>query len=172
MKAFVVNRVGDFGFILGLFLLFWRWAASGSRAPTPARSARAGDWLHGRPGAPANPCESTGPARRRRRRPRHPLGPTLTFRELRDQIVIQGTGVAEHLRDQSSGAWRCSRWSACCFFVGAMGKIAQLPLYVWLPDAMAGPTPVSALIHAATMVTAGVYMVARLNFIFACRRPP
>jgi len=52
-------------------------------------------------------------------------------------------------------------------FVGAMGKSAQLPLYVWLPDAMAGPTPVSALIHAATMVTAGVYMVARLNFIFA-----
>ena len=52
-------------------------------------------------------------------------------------------------------------------FVGAMGKSAQLPLYVWLPDAMAGPTPVSALIHAATMVTAGVYMVARLNFLFA-----
>jgi NADH-quinone oxidoreductase subunit L len=51
-------------------------------------------------------------------------------------------------------------------FVGAMGKSAQLPLYVWLPDAMAGPTPVSALIHAATMVTAGVYMVARLNFLF------
>ena len=52
-------------------------------------------------------------------------------------------------------------------FVGAMGKSAQLPLYVWLPDAMAGPTPVSALIHAATMVTAGVYMVARLYFLFA-----
>ena len=52
-------------------------------------------------------------------------------------------------------------------FVGAMGKSAQLPLYVWLPDAMAGPTPVSALIHAATMVTAGVYMVARLSYIYA-----
>src|SRR5205814_1916777 len=52
-------------------------------------------------------------------------------------------------------------------FVGATAKSAQIPLYVWLPDAMAGPTPVSALIHAATMVTAGVYMTARLNFLFS-----
>src|SRR5205823_4427731 len=55
---------------------------------------------------------------------------------------------------------------ALCMFIGATGKSAQIPLYVWLPDAMAGPTPVSALIHAATMVTAGVYMIARLNFLF------
>ena len=52
-------------------------------------------------------------------------------------------------------------------FLGAMGKSAQIPLYVWLPDAMAGPTPVSALIHAATMVTSGIYMVARLNFMYS-----
>jgi NADH-quinone oxidoreductase subunit L len=56
---------------------------------------------------------------------------------------------------------------ALCFFIGACGKSAQIPLYVWLPDAMAGPTPVSALIHAATMVTAGVYMVCRLSFLYA-----
>ena len=58
-------------------------------------------------------------------------------------------------------------WAALFLFIGASGKSAQIPLYVWLPDAMAGPTPVSALIHAATMVTAGVYMVARMSSVYA-----
>src|SRR6185295_1152067 len=66
------------------------------------------------------------------------------------------------------GLWEVGTVTAVCllFFVGACGKSAQIPLHVWLPDAMEGPTPVSALIHAATMVTAGVYMVARLGPLY------
>jgi len=64
-------------------------------------------------------------------------------------------------------SWKLTTLIGLCFFLGAAGKSAQIPLYVWLPDAMAGPTPVSALIHAATMVTAGVYMVCRMSFLYA-----
>ena len=105
-KAFVVNRIGDFGFLLGMFGVF---ALFGTLDFERVFSAAAAD-----------------PSR---------YSPALT-------IVC------------------------LCLFVGAVGKSAQVPLYVWLPDAMAGPTPVSALIHAATMVTAGVYMVARCNVLF------
>jgi NADH-quinone oxidoreductase subunit L len=106
-KAFVVNRIGDAGFLLGTFLLFWSM----------------GPGLH-----------------------------TLSFSD-----------IAAHARGIPVDTVTII---TLLFFVGATGKSAQLPLYVWLPDAMAGPTPVSALIHAATMVTAGVYMIARLNFLF------
>lgn len=107
MKAFVVNRIGDFGFLIGLFLL-WKTFQ------------------------------------------------TFTF-----------SGVAgEVLKNISSGVDLPLSLIALTLFIGATGKSAQIPLYVWLPDAMAGPTPVSALIHAATMVTAGVYMVARNHFIY------
>jgi NADH-quinone oxidoreductase subunit L len=103
-KAFVVNRVGDFGFGLGIMLI----------------------WVN--------------------------LG-TLSFREVFDQIGTLDEGTITLI--------------ALLLFAGAVGKSAQFPLHVWLPDAMEGPTPVSALIHAATMVNAGVYMVARANPIFA-----
>ena len=106
-KAFIVNRIGDFGFLVAMFLLFANLGHAGLR---------------------------------RRRRPRAGSSP------------IGGAVVT----------------AICLFlFLGCAGKSAQIPLYVWLPDAMAGPTPVSALIHAATMVTAGVYLVARSAVLFA-----
>jgi len=109
-KAFIVNRIGDFGFMLGMFLLFRTF---GTLDFVPL-FAKADPW------------------------PYEPVG--------------------------HAGAFTI----ACLLlFAGACGKSAQLPLYVWLPDAMEGPTPVSALIHAATMVTAGVYVVARSHILFA-----
>lgn len=104
-KAFILNRIGDFGFIMGLALLFITVGQYG-----------------------------------------------FSFESLLAHI--------DHLQPATAAL------IAALLFVGAMGKSAQIPLYVWLPDAMAGPTPVSALIHAATMVTAGIYMVARFSFLY------
>ncbi|HYG61265.1 MAG TPA: NADH-quinone oxidoreductase subunit L [Thermoanaerobaculia bacterium] len=112
-KAFIVNRVGDFAFLVGMFALIERFGTLSYDGIFPV--------------VEADPGLVTGP---------YVLG--LTF----------------------------AGFVTLCFFIGAMGKSAQIPLYVWLPDAMAGPTPVSALIHAATMVTAGVYMVVRSNVLF------
>ena len=110
-KAFIMNRIGDFGFILGIF------------------------WL----------INSFG---------------TTSYHNLFDPQ----TGVLSIISEKNSGVLVAI---SLLFFVGAMGKSAQIPLYTWLPDAMAGPTPVSALIHAATMVTAGIYMIARSNIIYS-----
>lgn len=108
-KAFIVNRIGDFGFILGICLLY-----------TMAGTVKYGDF----------------------------------------------GSIMGRLAGQGWLGWPIGYWVAILLFVGCAGKSAQIPLYVWLPDAMAGPTPVSALIHAATMVTAGVYVVARCHGIF------
>ncbi len=104
-KAFIVNRVGDFGFIVGLVTMFFYVGKLG-----------------------------------------------FDYFALEEYIALVPIPVLTFI--------------GIALFVGAMGKSAQIPLYVWLPDAMAGPTPVSALIHAATMVTAGVYMVARFHFLY------
>ena len=103
-KAFITNRVGDLGFLLGIFCL---WRLFGDLD----------------------------------------FSDMATKRLTQDQLGLAG-------------------WAGLFLFIGACGKSAQIPLYVWLPDAMAGPTPVSALIHAATMVTAGVYMMGRMHFLY------
>src|SRR5262249_24910020 len=107
-KAFIVNRIGDFAFLIGMFLLIQHFS-------------------------------------------------TLNF----DGVFqgVKGLGV--------DTGWGWLTIAAICLMIGATGKSAQVPLYVWLPDAMEGPTPVSALMHAATMVTAGIYMIARSNAIFS-----
>jgi NADH-quinone oxidoreductase subunit L len=164
MKAFVVNRFGDFGFIVGLMLLFWGLGGAWQARPELLRNL---DYVPNvemntmAGGSTAAAAEALAP-----RVHGVKVGPTMNFRELRDQVVIEATGVKEHLAGATVWGIPLMMLIGMLLFVGAMGKSAQLPLYVWLPDAMAGPTPVSALIHAATMVTAGVYMVARLNFLF------
>ncbi len=113
MKAFIVNRVGDFGFALGIFLVFWVFGS-------------------------------------------------VSY----DQIFAGVAGKAKDTVSFLGYQVPMIELAACLLFMGAMGKSAQFLLHTWLPDAMEGPTPVSALIHAATMVTAGVFMVARLSPIF------
>ncbi len=199
MKAFVVNRVGDFGFVTGLFLLFWGLGGAWSATSGDYRHELSGENPIGQVTAKVRPLaelelpEGEGEGHKPHAVELHGtrpvlVGPTVSFRELRNQLAItDGHGhrplveggeltVETHGRTLTSkfeGLAKKTAWGmplvfliCLCFFIGAAGKSAQLPLYVWLPDAMAGPTPVSALIHAATMVTAGVYMIARLNFLF------
>ena len=121
-KAFIMNRIGDFGFLLGMMLLF---IGAGTLK------------YYGTPGGVGNLGVLDG---------------VLRDPQLLNKGILAGLGGTTLI--------------ALLLFVGACGKSAQIPLYTWLPDAMAGPTPVSALIHAATMVTAGVYICARSSAIF------
>ena len=133
-KAFVANRIGDWGVVLGIMLVFWLTAGAG--APSISFFDKSLGVL-GASGGPAVTSALTTIGR---------MGV-----EAFDWRMLFAGGITS---------------AAILLFIGATGKSAQIPLFVWLPDAMAGPTPVSALIHAATMVTAGVYMVVRCSFIF------
>jgi NADH-quinone oxidoreductase subunit L len=114
LKAFLVNRIGDFGFILGIAAVL-RYTGSLDYGTVFAHA---------------------------------------------------GQIAAAQIHISSTVAWSAITFTCICLFVGAMGKSAQVPLHVWLPDSMEGPTPISALIHAATMVTAGIFMVARMSPLF------
>jgi NADH-quinone oxidoreductase subunit L len=114
LKAFLVNRVGDFGFVLGIAAVL-RYTGSLDYATVFAHA---------------------------------------------------GQIAAAQVHVSSTIVWPAITFTCICLFVGAMGKSAQMPLHIWLPDSMEGPTPISALIHAATMVTAGIFMVARMSPLF------
>jgi NADH-quinone oxidoreductase subunit L len=150
-KAFVTNRIGDFGFLIGAFVLVL-WVEAWNNQIGSALHSRASEvWRSGL--SVAGPLNLSGLEEL-----------TKLIASPQSQVTTLKTVIAAGpLAGFTFGGVMTA--ALLLLMLGAAGKSAQLPLYVWLPDAMAGPTPVSALIHAATMVTAGVYLFCRLNFL-------
>jgi len=159
-KAFIVNRMGDFGLILGVLLTFWTFGTLDyyhpGEAPLPAHH-EAAEETHEEPVYEPEHAEEADTHA-------EPEGPLGVFNQA--AVWLEEGGHRVDFGTISMDFEAVLTLITLLFLMGATGKSAQIPLFVWLPDAMAGPTPVSALIHAATMVTAGVYMMVRSNVLY------